>query len=68
MMLRRVVAALGAIGRNLNQMARLPHQRAGSAGRGGEDLRMVLKVCEATRNHTKRLITAGRYRPAADMV
>lgn len=59
MALKRSVAELGAIGRNLNQLARLAHQRTGSAGPGGEDLRMMLQVCEAMRNHTKGLIKAN---------
>lgn len=59
MALKRSVAELGAIGRNLNQLARLAHQRTGSAGPGREDLRMMLQVCEAMRNHTKGLIKAN---------
>jgi len=59
MALKRSVAELGAIGRNLNQMARLAHQRTGPAGPGREDLRMMLQVCEAMRNHTKGLIKAN---------
>lgn len=59
MALKRSVAELGAIGRNLNQLTRLAHQQAGLAGVGGEDLRMMLKVCEAMRDHTKGLIRAN---------
>jgi hypothetical protein len=59
MALKRSVAELGAIGRNLNQLTRLVHQRTGSAGPGREDLRMMLKVCEAMRDHTKGLIKAN---------
>jgi hypothetical protein len=59
MALKRCVAELGAIGRNLNQLARLAHQQTGSAGPGREDLRMMLKVCEAMRDHTKGLIKAN---------
>ncbi|WP_129647922.1 plasmid mobilization relaxosome protein MobC [Peristeroidobacter agariperforans] len=56
MALKRSVAELGAIGRNLNQLTRLAHQQTGSAAPSREDLRMMLKVCEAMRDHTKGLI------------
>lgn len=58
MALKRSVAELGAIGRNLNQLTRLAYQ-TGSAGLGREDLRMMLKACEAMRDHTKDLIKAN---------
>jgi len=56
--LKRSVAELGAIGRNLNQLA----QAANSdrvVGPGREDLRAMLKVCEALRDHVKGLIKAN---------
>jgi hypothetical protein len=56
MALKRSVAELGAIGRNVNQLVRLAHQGAMPAGPSREDLRMILKVCEAMRDHTKALI------------
>jgi hypothetical protein len=59
MALKRSVAELGAIGRNLNQLTRLAHQQTGAAGPAREDLRMILKVCEAMRDHTKDLIKAN---------
>ncbi|WP_157995143.1 plasmid mobilization relaxosome protein MobC [Peristeroidobacter soli] len=59
MALKRSVAELGAIGRNLNQLTRLAHHQTGLAGPGREDLRMMLKVCEAMRDHTKDLIRAN---------
>jgi hypothetical protein len=40
--LKRSVAELGAIGRNLNQFARAAHQGAKPAGPGREDLRAML--------------------------
>ncbi len=61
MALKRSVAELGAIGRNLNQLTRLAHQQTGSAAPGREDLRMILKVCEAMRDHTKDLIKANSH-------
>lgn len=59
MALKRSVAELGAIGRNLNQLTRLAHQRPSSVGPGQEYLQMMLKVCEAMRGHTKGLIKAN---------
>jgi hypothetical protein len=47
--LKEAVGALGAIGRNLNQMTR-----------GREEFRAILKLCEALRDHTKGLISSGR--------
>ncbi|MBV6417177.1 MAG: hypothetical protein CMLOHMNK_01816 [Steroidobacteraceae bacterium] len=53
--LKRAVAELGAVGRNLNQIA-----RAATAGRvtgpAKEEIRVVLKICEVLRDHTKGLI------------
>lgn len=59
MVLKRSVAELSAIGRNLNQLARLAHQRPGSVAPGADVLQMMLKVCEAMRAHTKELIKAN---------
>jgi hypothetical protein len=59
MALKRSVAELGAIGRNLNQLTRLAHHQAGSAGPSRWDLLMILKACEAMRVHTKDLIKAN---------
>lgn len=57
MALKRSVAELGAIGRNLNQLTRLAHQ--GMAGPSRGDLVAILKACEALRDHTKGLIKAN---------
>jgi hypothetical protein len=54
--LKRAVAELGAVGRNLNQFARAANQGAGVAGFGRDDFRAVLKICQALRDHTKGLI------------
>src|SRR6202163_3654365 len=45
--LKRSVAELGAIGRNLNQIARAANQGGKPSGPGREDLRSMLKVAEA---------------------
>ena len=57
--LRQATTELGALGRNLNQLARAANQtdRATLPSRG--DLLSVLKVCEALRDHTKGLIRAN---------
>ena len=54
--LNRVVAELGAIGRNLNQIARVTHQGALATGPHGWDVLAMLKVCEALRDHVKALL------------
>lgn len=56
--LKRSVAELGAIGRNLNQLAKA----ANAGGRivpGRDDLRAMLKVCEGLRDHVKSLIKSN---------
>ena len=57
--LKQAVSSLGAIGRNLNQIARAANQGARVGGVGQEEFRAVLKVCEALRDHTKSLIKAN---------
>ena len=57
--LKRSVAELGAIGRNINQIARAANQggRVGAPGR--DDLRSFITVCEGVRDHVKALIKAN---------
>lgn len=54
--LKRLVAELGAIGRNLNQIARAANQGGRIVGPQREDLRAFLNVCEALRDNVKTLI------------
>ena len=54
--LKRSVAELGAIGRNMNQIARAANKGERAVGPGREDLRAILKVCEGLRDHVKALI------------
>ena len=49
--LKRLVAELGAIGRNVNQMARATNHGSRGSGPTREDLRAILKVCEGLRDH-----------------
>lgn len=57
--LKRAVSELGAVGRNLNQLARLANQGARIGGVDRDEFRAILKVCEALRDHTKSLIKAN---------
>jgi hypothetical protein len=57
--LKRSVAELGAIGRNLNQIARVANQTGRVNSPTGQDLRALLRACEALRDHVKGLIRAN---------
>lgn len=57
--LKRSVAELGAIGRNLNQIARAANSGERIVGPAREDLRALLKVCEGLRDNVKGLIRAN---------
>jgi hypothetical protein len=54
--LKHSVAELSAIGRNLNQIARVAQQTGRITGPNRDDLRSMLKVCEAMREHVKELV------------
>ena len=54
--LKGVVAELGAIGRNLNEIARAMNQGGRAAGPGREELRAMLQVGSALRDHVKALL------------
>ena len=58
--LKRSVAELGAIGRNLNQIARAANQAGKPDGPGREDLRIMLRVAEGLRHHVKALLKANQ--------
>ena len=57
--LRRTLAELGSIGRNLNQIARVAHQTGRVEGLTTADLRAILAAFEGLRGHFKRLIEAN---------
>ena len=57
--LKRSVAELGAIGRNLNQIARTANQGGRPTGPGREDLKAMLRVAEGLRDHFKALLRAN---------
>lgn len=57
--LKRSIAELGAIGRNINQLARYANQTTDVSGVTRQQLMSILKACEALRAHTKELIKAN---------
>jgi hypothetical protein len=56
---KKVVAELGAIGRNLNQIARAANHGERVNGPGQEDLKAMLRVCEGLRDHVRSLLVAN---------
>ena len=58
--LKLSIAELGAVGRNLNQIALVAHKTGRVTGPGRDDLRSMLKICEAMREHIKSLVRANR--------
>jgi hypothetical protein len=57
--LRNAVGALGAVGRNLNQIARVAHQTGRVEGLTTAELRAMLAAFEGLRAHFKGLIEAN---------
>jgi hypothetical protein len=57
--LRSAVAELGATGRNLMQIARAMSQGARVAGPGREELRAMMQVGSALRDHVKSLLVGN---------
>jgi hypothetical protein len=57
--LKRAVAELGAIGRNLNQIARVANARGQVIGPNRQDLQALLRACTALRDHVKELVRAN---------
>jgi hypothetical protein len=57
--LKAVVAELGSIGRDLNQVARAANQGGHVTGPGTDDLRNMLRVCQGLRDHVKALLLAN---------
>lgn len=53
--LKRSIAELGSVGRNLNQIAKATHQGRVS-GPSREDLRTLLRACEALKAHVSGLM------------
>jgi hypothetical protein len=57
--LKRTVAELGSIGRNLNQIARAADQGQHVTSPGRNDLEAMLRVCWALRDRVKGLLMAN---------
>ena len=57
--LKRSVAELGAIGRNLNQITRLANATGQVTGPNRQDLQALLRACSALRDHVKQLVRAN---------
>jgi predicted DNA binding CopG/RHH family protein len=56
----RAVAALGIIGRNLNQIARVANQTGHVTGPSGQELQALLRACTALRDHMREFVRANR--------
>jgi hypothetical protein len=57
--LKRTVSELGDLGRNLNQIAHAANKGERVPGPGRDDVKAMLRVCEALRDHVKGLIRAN---------
>jgi hypothetical protein len=57
--LKRSIAELGAIGRNINQIARALSGGGELPGSMSVEFSAMLKICEAMRDHTKALLKAN---------
>ena len=57
--LRRAIAELSVIGRNLNQLARAANQGGRVTGPNRDELRALLRACEGLRDHFRRLLDAN---------
>lgn len=58
-LLHQAIGQLTAIGRNLNQIARLANQGGRVIGPSRDDLRALLRACEGLRNHVRQLVDAN---------
>jgi Bacterial mobilisation protein (MobC) len=57
--LKRSIALLASIGRNLNQIAKVANQGGRIADPEGAEFRAMLKICVALRDNTKALLKAN---------
>lgn len=57
--LKHSIRELAAIGRNINQIARVANEGGRLPGSAREEFRAMLKVCEALRDNTKGLLKAN---------
>lgn len=57
--LKRSIAELACIGRNINQIAKIASEGGGFPGSVREEFRAMLKICEALRENTRALLKAN---------
>ncbi len=57
--LRRSIAVLASIGRNINQIAKVANQGGRIPDSAGAEFRAMLKICVALRDNTKALLKAN---------
>jgi hypothetical protein len=57
--LRRSIAELAAIGRNINQIAKVANEGGGWPSSVREEFWAMLRICEALRENTKGLLKAN---------
>ena len=57
--LKRSIAELATIGRNINQIAKAVNEGGRPPGSVKEEFRAMLKICEALRDNTKALLVAN---------
>jgi Bacterial mobilisation protein (MobC) len=57
--LKRSIALLASIGRNINQIAKAANQSSRIADSAGAEFRAMLKICVALRDNTKALLKAN---------
>jgi hypothetical protein len=57
--LKRCIAVLESIGRNINQIAKTANQSGRMPDSGGVEFRSMLKICVALRDNTKSLLKAN---------
>jgi hypothetical protein len=57
--LRRSIGELAAIGRNINQIAKVANEGGRLPGSVKEEFQAILKICEALRDNTKGLLKAN---------
>lgn len=57
--LRRSIAELAAIGRNINQIAKVANEGGGLPRSAAQEFQSMLKICQALRDHTKALLAAN---------
>lgn len=57
--LKRAVAELGHVGRNVNQIAKAAHRGERGAGPSRDDLKAMLTVCGGLRDYVKQLLAAN---------